>query len=92
MISEEEYNTAKKLIDLYEKQQAQGQMDSWVLNYVAEQWEDADPSINFDELEPFDTSNSLHIYEEKYKVEDDTYRLLYVIGNDGPPSIEKLIL
>jgi hypothetical protein len=45
-------------------------------------------SIDFSKLKPFCTSDSLHISEERYYVNDIEYRLLYEIGSD----IEKAIV
>jgi hypothetical protein len=40
------------------------------------------------ELEPSSTSGSLHIHQENYLIDGKTYRLLYAIGYDYPPTIE----
>jgi hypothetical protein len=53
-------------------------------------WEEVEETdIDFDSLEPISTSNSLHIYSEEYDVDDYKYRLLYAIGHEGEPTIER---
>ena len=72
------------------KHEAKVEISDFVKNY--EIWEPCSTNIQiltFDK-EPTETSNSLHIYEEKYVIDGETYRLLYVIGEDGPPTVEKL--
>jgi hypothetical protein len=43
-----------------------------------------------DKLVPFDSSNSLHISEDRYIIDGATYRLLYAIGYEGEPDVERL--
>jgi hypothetical protein len=72
------------------KREVKVEISDFVKNY--EVWEECSPNIQiltFDK-EPIDTSDSLHIYEEKYEIDGEIYRLLYTIGDDGPPTIEKL--
>ena len=57
-----------------------------------ETWTVVDSTIDFSKLEPVSTGNSLHIYEERYEVNGETYRLLYAIGDrDNKPQVEKLV-
>lgn len=66
-------------------------MKEWVKNYFKEQWLEIDSDIDFTKYEPVYTSNSLHIYEEKYEIEGDTYRLLYSISeSNSKPTVEIL--
>ena len=66
-------------------------MKDWLNNYFKEQWVVVENNtIDFEKHEPISTSNSLHIYEERYCIDGDTYRLLYLIGDSSEPSIEKL--
>ena len=72
------------------KHEAKVEVSDFVKNY--EVWEPCSTNIQiltFDK-EPIETSNSLHIYEEKYEIDGETYRMLYAIGEDGPPTVEKL--
>jgi hypothetical protein len=65
-------------------------MVDWINN--REVWEECSSNIQiltFDK-EPIETNSSLHIYEEKYLVDGETYRLLYTIGDNSPPTVEKL--
>ena len=66
-------------------------MDKWIKEYFKEKWENVETDIDFNKHNPISTSHSLHIYEERYIVDNETYRLLYLIGNDADPNIEKLI-
>lgn len=52
-------------------------------------WEEVETEIDFDSLEPISTSNSLHVYSEEYEVDGYIYRLLYAIGYEGEPTIER---
>ena len=47
--------------------------------------------IYLEKLSPFDSRNSLHISEDRYMIDGITYRLIYAIGFNGEPSIERLI-
>jgi len=62
----------------------------WFDNYFKEQWvtvEDCD--IDFEKLEPISTANSLHVFEERYEINGNQYRLLYAIGDtSNTPTIE----
>jgi len=64
----------------------------WFDNYFKEQWvtvEDCD--IDFEKLEPISTANSLHVFEERYEINGNQYRLLYAIGDtSNTPTIEIL--
>ena len=45
-----------------------------------------------DKLVPFESNNSLHIIENKYLVDGETYRFVSYIGfNGGEPEIDKLV-
>ena len=66
-------------------------MKEWIEKYFSEQWKEVDVDIDFSMYEPISTSNSLHIFEERYEIENNTYRLLYAIGYDSDPNIEILI-
>ena len=66
-------------------------MDEWFKKYFSEQWVAVENNtVDFEKHEPISTSNSLHIYEERYSIDGDTYRLLYSIGDSSEPLIEKL--
>ncbi len=52
-------------------------------------WEEVETDIDFDSLEPVRTGDSLHIYSEEYEVDGYIYRLLYAIGYEGEPTIER---
>jgi hypothetical protein len=39
-------------------------------------------------MEPVYSANSLHVYEEHYNINGETYRLIYAIGHDIEPSVE----
>ena len=64
-------------------------LDKWFEN-----WEDVDESmvdIILDEakkMEPIYTSNSLHLYEEQYNIDGETYKLIYAIGDDSEPNVQ----
>lgn len=63
----------------------------------SEEWEELSDSesaivksiIEVEEIEPFDRSSSLHIWEDRYKIDDDTIRLIGAIGQKGS-SVERL--
>jgi hypothetical protein len=40
---------------------------------------------------PIETNSSLHVYEEKYNIQGETYRFLYSVSEHSFPNIEKLI-
>lgn len=60
----------------------------WIEKYFSENWREIETDIDFSKHKPISTSNSLHIHEERYKIGDKIYRLLYAIDNDGEPSVE----
>tara|TARA_R110002050_G_scaffold79261_11_gene169435 strand:+ start:26706 stop:26912 length:207 start_codon:yes stop_codon:yes gene_type:complete len=67
-------------------------MTEWIKKLFSEQWKEVvGVNIDFSKYEPISTSNSLHIFEERYEIENNTYRLLYTIGNDSKPNVEVLI-
>jgi hypothetical protein len=55
---------------------------------IKEHWKELKSDIDFSKYEPFATYTSLHIYEERYKIDDKVYRLLYTIGDVQNPIIE----
>ena len=59
--------------------------------YFKEDWKEIETDIDFSKYEPISTSNSLHIYEERYEIDGKTYRLLYAIGYNEEPLIEELL-
>ena len=63
----------------------------WIEEYFKENWKEVKTDIDFTKFEPISTSSSLHIYEERFEIDDKKYRLLYVIGQDGEPSVEILV-
>lgn len=62
----------------------------FINKYFSEVWEVVDTNIDFSKYTPFETNDSLHVYEEKYKINNEIYRLLYAIGEHCEPIIEKL--
>ena len=66
-------------------------MEEWIEKYFNETWKEIETDIDFSKYEPISTSNSLHIYEERYEIDGKKYRLLYAIGYDADPSIEVLM-
>ena len=66
-------------------------LEKWIKKYFKEQWVEVTTDIDFSKIDPISTANSLHIYEERYEINDDEYRLLYTIGDKtNTPIIEKL--
>ena len=63
----------------------------WIEKNFSETWKEIETDIDFTKYEPISTSNSLHIYEERYEINGNKYRLLYAIGCVGDPSIEILL-
>ncbi len=66
-------------------------MEEFIKEYFKETWEEIETDIDFSKYDPISTSNSLHIYEERYEIDDKIYRLLYAIGYKEEPSIEVLL-
>lgn len=65
-------------------------LDKWFEN-----WEDMEDQSMIDivlgeakKMEPVYTSSSLHIYEEQYNIDGETYRLIYAIGRDLEPNVQ----
>jgi hypothetical protein len=62
-----------------------------------EKWVEVEDAVEIrrriyeDKLVPFDSSNSLHISEDRYLIDGVTYRLLYSIGYGAEPDVEQLI-
>ena len=66
-------------------------MKTWIKQYFNEEWEDIDTDIDFTKHKPIKISNSLHIHEEQYKIDNNTYKLLYAIGSNTEPLVKILI-
>lgn len=71
--------------------------EKWVKNL--EEWEELSPSeaaivisiIETEEIEPFDVSNSIHVSESRYKIDDDIIRFIGAdSGNKSDDIIERL--
>ena len=45
-------------------------------------WTPVDIEIDFNQFTPFDVRTSLHILEERYRIDDKVYRVLYAVGTD----------
>lgn len=43
-----------------------------------------------DKIQPFESHNSLHICEDRYLIDGETYRFISAIGYPNEPDIEKL--
>lgn len=91
MDSMTEHVTPKKPID---KEQIGNFLEEWDKKYG--RWESIEPYsplhqkliATAENIKPISTSNSLHIHEEQYIIEDETYRFMYAIGSDNKPDIE----
>lgn len=66
-------------------------MKEWIEKYFSESWEKVETDIDFSNYKPVSTSSSLHVDEERYEIDGNTYRLLYEIGSDYGPLIEILV-
>ena len=75
--------------------------ESWVEKWIKnmEEWEELSPSeaaivksiIRIEKIKPFDVSNSFHVSESRYKIDDDIIRFIGAIGEDNSGDIiEKL--
>jgi len=53
-----------------------------------EVWEEIQTDIDFSKHTPTDTGCSLHVYEERYSIEGEEYRLFFALGNDSEPLVE----
>lgn len=84
---EEAYNKALIKYDDWSKSTTR----AWIESYFSENWVPIKTDIDFKQYKPISTSDSLHITEERYIVDGDTYRLLYAIGYTGNPDVEILI-
>jgi len=58
--------------------------------FFKETWEVVETDIDFSKHTTFETKGSLHVHEERYDINNETYRLLYSLDQDYPPIIEKL--
>lgn len=66
-------------------------MKDWIERYFKENWKEIKTNIDFSKYKPIHTSNSLHVYEEGYKIDGKIYRLLYSTGSSSEPLIEILV-
>ncbi len=64
-------------------------LDKWF------EWEDINDQSTIEivlaeakRMEPIHTTNSLHIYEEQYNIDGETYKLIYAIGYDSEPTVQ----
>ena len=57
---------------------------------IGEAVKDVEVDIDFEQHEPTESSSSLHIIEDRYNIDGETYRLLYEIGGSNKPTIQKL--
>jgi hypothetical protein len=58
--------------------------------HFSETWKEIDTDIDFSKYEPITKSSSLHVYEERYEINGEKYRLLYAIGSYDKSIIEIL--
>lgn len=58
--------------------------ENWFDEFFKESWIEIETDIDFTNLVPISTNSSLHIYEERYIIDNKIYRLLYSIDNDNP--------
>lgn len=74
-----------------------GFMSEFIEKMNTEKWVEVDnpeairDKIYIEKLSPFESSNSLHISEDRYMIDGTTYRLLYAIGYSEEPDVERLI-
>jgi hypothetical protein len=83
----------QKLIDELERKAlfwAKTSPEEWIA-VEDEEYERISHLIESVPLEPISEHSSLHIYEERYLIENETYRLISPIGEDENPLMEKLI-
>ncbi len=45
-------------------------MKEWIEKYFNESWKEIETDIDFSKYEPISTSNSFHIYEERYEIDE----------------------
>lgn len=67
-------------------------ISSFMENYIKniEEWIEIETDIDFNNIEPFENSSSLHVIEYRYKVNNNIYRLLYSIEGSSEPVIQIL--
>jgi mRNA-degrading endonuclease RelE of RelBE toxin-antitoxin system len=58
--------------------------EEWIKKHFKETWKEVKTDIDFSKYEPIKTNSSLHVHEERYKIDGRTYRLLYPIDNTEP--------
>jgi hypothetical protein len=65
-------------------------LDKWF-----EKWEDIEEQSMIEivlneakKMEPIHSANSLHLYEEQYNIDGETYKLIYAIGDDSEPTVQ----
>lgn len=52
--------------------------EEWVKMFMSEQWITLENcEIDFSKYEPISSSNSLHVYQDKYYINGETYSLSY---------------
>jgi hypothetical protein len=67
------------------------EFEKWLKNNFNEEWQEVKTDIDFNVLEPSRIRTSLHVYEERYEIDGEIYRLLYSVSSeDTTPLIEKL--
>lgn len=67
-------------------------MRDWMLEKFKNTWKVIESDIDFSQHEPIGVSSSLHILQEEYIINDETYRLSYPISDPKTsPTIERKI-
>jgi hypothetical protein len=66
-------------------------MKDWIEKNFKALWIDVETDIDFTKEEPSSTSSSLHIFEEQYKINGSTYRLLYPISDDKTEPVIQVL-
>lgn len=66
-------------------------LQEFLKNYLFETWKEIKTDIDFSKYKPIDVKQSLHIHEERYFIDNETYRLLYPIDSDENYSVEILV-
>lgn len=82
----------KKFNESYNNNHKDTSVLEFVKNYTKKKWIEIETDIDFSKYEPISTDSSLHVFEEKYLINNKTYKLYYEIGGNSEPFlIEKLI-
>ena len=63
--------------------------EEWLKKFTKEWIDVTDCQIDFSKHETSHIGSSLHVIEKQYKIEGETYRVLWAIGSDIP-LIQKL--